>query len=252
MQQIMPQYKIGFIGPKDKDFRLSREVAPNPNLRTERLLPPFIVYIYTGLQLRDYTPEGVEEGIGRYWNCVNELMEHKPDRIGWGGFPISSQLGRSRCLGLIDETRRRTGLPAGSDAEAVIAAMKHMGINRVAVASRWADQLNERVVQYLNHAGIEVLTITTVGQWAAQAFAMSLDMGIKLVLQLSRQAMRNAPAAQGLFIPGGTWRSLGCIPTLEEDFGIPVITNNIASTWELIHEGIAPPIKGWGRLLETP
>lgn len=252
MKQITPQYKIGLIGPKDREFLLSREEASNPNLRSERLLPSFIVHIYTGLQLRDYTPEGVEEGIGRYWKCVDEIMEQKPDRIGWGGFPISSQLGRVRCLGLIEETRKRTGLPAGSDAEAVIAAMKHLGIRRVAVASRWADQLNGRVVQYLNNAGIEVLTITTIGQWATQAFSMSLDMGIKLVLQLSRQAMKRAPKAEGIFLPGGTWRSLGCIPSLEEDFGIPVITNNIATTWELIHEGIVPPVKGWGRLLETP
>ena len=252
MQQITPQYKIGSIGAKDKESRLSREASPNPNLRSERLLPSFIVHIYTGLQLRDYTPEGVEDGIARYWNCVNEVMEHKPDRIGLRGFPISSQLGRDRCLRLLEETRQRTGLPAGSDAEALVGAMKHMGVGRAAVASRWADQLNERVVQYLNHAGIEVLTITTIGQWAPQAFSMSLDMGIKLVFQLSRQAMKQAPTAEGLFLPGGTWRSLGCIPILEEDFGIPVMSNNIASIWQLIHEGIAPPVKGWGRLLEKP
>lgn len=252
MEQAHAQYKIGLIGPRDKEFRLSREENPNPNLRYERLVPPYIVYFHTGLELRDYTPAGVEEGIGRYWACVNEVMEQKVDRVGWGGFPISSQLGRPRCLQLIEETRQRTGLPAGSDAEAVVAAMKHLGIGRVAVASRWADPLNERVVQYLNHAGIEVLTITTEGQMGAQAFAMSLDMGIKLVFQLSRQAMKKAPVAQGLFIPGGTWHTLGGVPILEEDFGIPVITNRIATIWELIHDGIMPPVKGWGRLLETP
>ena len=252
MQQVTPRYKIGAIGPISREHALTRQEVSDPNLRSERLLPPDIVYIHSGLRLRDYTREGVEEGIARYWDCVDEIMPHKPDRIGWGGFPISAQLGRPRCLQLIEETRQRTGLPAGNDGESVVAAMKHLGMGRVAVASRWADQLNEGVVGYLNHAGIEVLTITTVGQWAGEAFSMSLDTGIKLVFQLSRQAMKQAPTAQGLFVPGGTWHSLGCIPILEEDFGIPVITNGIASTWRLIHDGIAPPVRGWGKLLETP
>ena len=252
MQQVTPRYTIGAIGPIDREHALTRETVANPNLRSERLLPRDIVTINSGLKLKDYTIEGVEDGMSRFWGCVDELMQHKLDRIGWGGFPISAQLGRERCLALIEEMKQNTGLPARNDGEAVVAAMKHLGIQRVAVASRWADQLRDGVVRYLNHAGIEVLAITSVGQWAGEAFSMSLDTGIKLVLQLSREAMQQAPTAQGIFVPGGTWRSLGCIPHIEEVYGVPVVTNGIASTWALIHEGIAPPVKGWGKLLETP
>src|SRR5438876_6068650 len=107
MQRTTPRYVIGSIGPISEEHALSRETVANPNLRSERLLPPDIKYIHAGLQLTDYTPEGVEDGISRYWQCVDKLMQHKLDRIGWGGFPISAQLGRDRCLKLIEETHQK-------------------------------------------------------------------------------------------------------------------------------------------------
>jgi maleate cis-trans isomerase len=125
-------------------------------------------------------------------------------------------------------------------------------VTRLAVASRWATQLNEALKQFLEHAGFEVVSMTSVGQWAAEAFGMSIETGVKLAIQLGREAMRKAPNAQGLLLPGGTWRSLAVIPCLEEDFGKPVFTNPTGSVWRLIHDGVAPPVQGWGKVLETP
>ncbi len=80
---------------------------------------------------------------------------------------------------------------------------------------------------------------------------MSIEEGIKLAFLLGREAMRQAPTAEALLLAGGAWRSLAAVPILEEDFGIPVITNPIAPVWRLITAGIAPPVNGWGRLLAS-
>ena len=141
---------------------------------------------------------------------------------------------------------------ADAHSEATIAAMRHMGMQRIAIASRWSPELNEKLVEYLKAAGFEVLTVTGVGQWAKQAFSMSIEEGVKLAFQLAREAMKKAPDADGLLLPGGAWRSLAAVPILEDDFGIPVITNPVAQAWRLIAAGIAPPVQGWGRLLATP
>ena len=81
---------------------------------------------------------------------------------------------------------------------------------------------------------------------------MSIEEGVKLAFQLGREAMRRAPKAEALLLAGGAWRSLAAVPVLEEDYGIPVVTNPIAQVWRLMAEGIAPPVKGWGRLLASP
>jgi hypothetical protein len=81
---------------------------------------------------------------------------------------------------------------------------------------------------------------------------MSIEEGIKLSVQLGREAIRKAPEAEGVLLPGGAWISLPAVPILEEECGKPLFTNEICRTWRLIHAGVAPPIEGWGRLLATP
>jgi len=164
----------------------------------------------------------------------------------------ASQLGRPRVLALAEETTRKTGVPADSHAEATVAALAHVGARRVAIASRWSEQLNGALLAYLGQAELEVLTITTAGQWAKQAFSMSIEEGVKLAFQLGREAMKRAPKAEALLLAGGAWRSLAAVPILEDDYGIPVITNPIAQVWRLMNAGVAPAVQGWGRLLAFP
>jgi arylmalonate decarboxylase len=248
----MARCRVGVIGPVTKEFMLAREENGDASLRGERLLPADIEFVHTGFALTDYTSDGVEAAVARYWERIDELSAQGVDRIGWIGFPISAQLGRARCLELMEATTTKTGLPSYSDAEDLVDAFRHLGVRRLAVASRWADALNQRVKQYLEHAGFEVLTMTSEGQWARQAFTMSLDSGIKLAFELSRRAMREAPQAEGLFVAGGAWRSLGCLPPLEDEFDVPVVSNPSASIWRVMHDGLAPPVQGWTRLLAEP
>jgi arylmalonate decarboxylase len=223
-----------------------------PMSQPQPLLPPTIVRVSSSIEITDYTLECVNEAIReRYWSCVEKLMEQGAQSITLAGFPIASQLRRPRVLELQNETANRTGVIADSQAEATIAAMNHLGVRRIAIASRWSSQLNDALVAYLKHADIEVLAITSIGQWAQQAFSMSIEEGVKLAFQLGREAMRRAPAAEALLLAGGAWRSLAVVPILEEDFGIPVLTNPIAPVWRLIAAGIAPPVVGWGRLLAS-
>lgn len=240
-QDVKPRFIAGTVGPIEL-----------PAFKPEPLLPPNIRQVSATINISDYTNEGVNTAIAkRYWICVDELMEQGAQSITLAGFPIASQLGRDRVLELQEETKAKTGAIADSHAEATIAALRHLGTTRIAVASRWADELNKRLAAYLQHAGIEVLAITNADQWAGRAFSMSIEEGVKLAFQLGREAMRRAPDAQALLLAGGAWRSLAAVPVLEEDFGIPVVTNPIAQVWRLIDAGIAPPVEGWGRLLSS-
>ena len=239
------RYRWGVIRPTTGD-----EDGSSGN--SEPLLSPDIVTLRNGLHLQDYTAEGVEEAMTRYWPLVDEHVANGAQRVSLAGVPISSQLGRQRVLELLGETERTRGVVADTASEAIIAGLQHLGISRIAVASRWAPELNDKLVAYLEEVGIRTVSITSEGQWAKEAFAMSIEQGVKLAAQLGREAMRKAPGAGGLLLPGGAWRSLAVVPLLEEDFGRPVITNGMARAWRLIHDGISPPKAGWGTLLATP
>ena len=237
-----PRYILGTVTPVGVNLL--------PMSQPQPLLPDDILRIVSTLNLTDYTEERVQEAIDhRYWKCVDDLMQQGAQSITLAGFPVSAQLSRDRVLELLEKTRQKTGVTVDTHAEASVAALKHFGARRIAVASRWSKALNDLVVAYLQHAGFEVLTITSVGQWAQQAFSMSIEEGVKLAFQLGRQAMKQAPDAQALFLAGGAWRSLAAVPILEEDFKIPVVTNPITQPWRLMAAGVAPYVQGWGRLL---
>ena len=240
-----PPYYYGVIAP-------AWGSEAGETTRTEPLLPSEVITLSNVLGIRDYTSEGVEEAMARYPDCVRDLVSRGAQRVCLNGIPISVQLGRPRVLELIENSPRRFGVPADTAGEAAVAAMQYLGVRKLAVGSRWADEVNEALLRYLADAGIEVLAMTSRGQWAQQAFSMSFEMGVRLAFELGREAMQLAPQADALFLPGGTWRPLPAVPILEADYGKPVFTNDNTQAWRLIHDSIAPPVHGWGQLLATP
>lgn len=240
---LLPRFRYGNIEPPAGGVRRG-------GYQFYRLVPMDVMEISIGLGIKEYTPEGVEEAIANFWPCVDALVKENVDWLVLGGVPVSSQLGRPRVLGLIEQVQARTGLRLDTPTEAIIAGLKHLGARKVTIASRWADQLNGRLSDYISSAGFEVLHMTSRNQWGKQAFAMSFEEGLGMALDVGREAARNAPDADAIIAPGGAALNLHVIPALEEEFGKPVLTNLSAEIWNaLVRPGVIEPIQHWGRLL---
>ena len=52
----------------------------------------------------------------------------------------------------------------------------------------------------------------------------------ELALELGREALREAPQAQALLMPGGLWFAIHAVATLEAEFGKPVLLNILSTT----------------------
>lgn len=244
-KKLLPRFLYGVIHPRSHE-RLQR----GPGYQFYRLVPLDVMEVSTGLGLENYTSEGVEKALCNYWNCVETLAKEKAQVIIFGGAPVSAVLGRPRVVDLLHETKEKTGIPADAPLEALIAALNHLGLKRLAIGSRWADVVNQSIVRYLEAGGIEVVGITKRNQWAADSAAMSLEEGLAMALDVGREAARIAPQADAISVPGGAAMSLHVIPALEEEFGKPAFTNMSVEVWnDLVRPGIIPPVRGWGRLL---
>jgi maleate cis-trans isomerase len=242
---LLPRFRYGVIHPRGHEG-----VQRGPGYQFYRLVPLDVIEISTGLGLENYTPAGVEKALGNYWSCVEMLAQEKAQVIIFGGAPVSAVLGRARVIDLLRETKERTGVPADAPLEALIAAMKHLDLERLAIGSRWADAVNEAIIRYLEAAGIKVVGITKRNQWAADAFAMSLEEGLSTALEVGREAAQMASEADAIAVPGGAAMSLHVIPALEGEFGKPAFTNMSVEVWnDLVRPGIIPPVQGWGCLL---
>jgi len=244
-KKLLPRFRYGVIQP-----RAHEDVQRARSYQLYRLLPLDFMEISTGLGLENYTKEGVEKAINNYWTCVDRLVKEKVDHIIFSGAPISAMLTRPRVLQLLRETKERTGISADAPLEALIAAMKHLGLSRLAVGSRWADPVNDAIKRYLEAGGIEVVGITKRNQWASDSFAMTLEQGLEIALDVGREAARSWPEAEAISVPGGAAMSLHVIPAIEEEYGKPAFTNMSAEVWnDLVRPGIIAPVQGWGRLL---
>ena len=244
-EKILPRFRFGVIRP-----RSTGGLQRGPGYQLYRLVPLDVMEISTGLGLEDYTPEGVEKAMSNYWSCVELLAREKVGVVVFGGAPVSAVLGRPRVLDLLRETKEKTGVQADAPLEALIAAMRHLGLKTLTIGSRWADAVNEAIVRYLQAGGIEIVGVTKRDQWAAEASAMSLEEGLSIALEVGREAAKLGPRADAIAVPGGAAMSLHVIPALEEEFGKPAFTNLSAEVWNnLVRPGIIPPVQGWGCLL---
>ena len=243
--KLLPRFRYGVIHPRSHE-----DLDRGPGYQFYRLVPLEVMELATSLGLENYTPEGVEKALGNYWNCVDMLAKEKAQVIIFGGAPVSAVATRPRVVELLRATKEKTGIPADAPLEALIAAMKHLGLKKLAVGSRWADKVNDAIIRYLADGGIEVVGITKRNQWAADAAAMSFEEGLNTALDVGREAGKLAPEAQAIAVPGGAAMALHVIPALEEEFGKPAFTNMSVEVWnDLVRPGIILPVQGWGCLL---
>jgi len=247
MSVIHPWYKLGYVIPHaytDMDAYQFYGIAPKGML-----------LVTTGLNFQGHSVEAAERELPAFRERVTLLAQRKVDRIALSGVPVASFLGRKRMLDVLAEAQDASGIACDTDLEAHIAALKHLGASRIALATRWHAATTDRLTQYLKEAGIEVIANCSRGSTFAQHKTADPAADHELALELGAQAMRAAPDAQAVLMPGGLWHAIHAVPLLEAEFGRPVLLNIISTTWAALHaarDGIKHrPEPRWSKLLAS-
>jgi len=245
VKNFLPRFRYGMIRPRAQEGG-----NRGAGYQFYRLVPLDVMEFSAVIGLTNYTREAVEAAMENYWKCVDTLVQEKAQNIILAGAPVCAALGRKRVLDLLRQTSEKTGIATDASLESLIASMKHLGLTKLAIGSRWADKVNDAMASYLAEGGIEVVGITKRNQWSADAAAMSLEEGMTMSLDVGREAALLFPQAEAISVPGGAALCLHVIPALEEEFGKPVFTNMSTEVWNnLVRPGIIKPVQGWGRLL---
>ena len=133
------------------------------------------------------------------------------------------------------------GVKGVATARAVIDALNELGIKKIAVASPYPPEINERLKKFLADAGFDVVNF--------QAFDPPFqDMSHEGAFQLGKQA--DHPDAEAIFISCTAFWSAPMIDRLEEATGKTVVTSNQATMWACLRAmGTEEGVPGAGRLL---
>jgi len=244
MDNLEPWYRLGFITP--------HQFVDNVPYQFYRIAPAGMMLVTANLDLADYTEEAVDHELPLMWRHAATLARRGVDRIVIGGVPVGAALGRERVQRILAEGEKRTGIPFSTDMENIISALKHLGVTKVAIGSRWHNGLNDAVAAYLRLGGVDVVGRRASGRSLAQNEALGTSDGMQLAVDLGRSALATAPDAEALVLPGGLWVTIHAIPLLEAEFGKPVLINLSATIWATLHAaGLRKPVEGWGRLLAS-
>jgi maleate cis-trans isomerase len=246
MSIITPWYHLGYVIPHlytDLDAYQFYRVAPEG-----------MMLLTTGLNLKEYSLAAVEQELPALWRAFDLLASKKVDRLALSGVPVASALGRIKTREILAEAERRTGIACDTDLEAHIATLQRLGAKRIALATRWPDAVNGALTRYLAEAGIEVIACRSRARTLQENKEARAAADHDLALELGAEALRAAPDAEALLMPGGLWFAIHAAPLLESEFGKPVLLNILSTTATALATSgrIAHrPDPRWGKVLAS-
>jgi maleate isomerase len=202
-------------------------------------------------RMRHVTPEELDAMNAQTVRAAAELADLRPDVVATACLvAIMAQGAGFHCTA---EEQIRTALaqegadpPVVSSAGALLAALEALGARRVALVTPYVKSLTERVVGYLESAGLEVqdaLSLEVADNRAVASLEPTDLLGHQRRLDLSGcDALVLSACVQ--------MQSLPVLDAVERACGLPTVSAATATTWALLRElDLEPAIPGAGTLL---
>ena len=173
------------------------------------------------------------------------LMRLKPDLFAYYCTTASFVSGVAGDEALKKRVEDATGLPCTTASSAIVSALRHLGVRRVATASPYMEDVNRALSCYLAECGIEVVNSNPLYRLQ--------DHGIVPPSTIREAArMADVPEAEAVIISCTGQKTAGFITDLEEELGKPVVTSNQATGWQALNMlGVKPHLPRRGKLFEN-
>lgn len=237
----------------DKRARLGVLVpAGNPTIEPElyRMAPASVTIHFARLDTLAGEPgaaDGMERRTLGYLESLpaatRSLAAVKPDLVVLSHTAVSYLTGFADEPGLLDRLAGLAGAPAVTAARAICAALEHLDVRRLALATPYPETISAAGRAYWEAAGFRV-----VAHRRLDGVVNIYEETEERAYALGREA--DVPDADGVLISGTGLPTAGIVERLERDLGKPVVTSQAATLWQALRMvGIKTPVRGYGRLL---
>lgn len=230
--------RVGVITPYD--FALDRElwrwVPDEVTLQLTRT-----PYAPLPVSLEQATVVGDPEIVAQ---CTQDLLAVRPDVVAYA-CTSGSFIGRRAGERALVASMEAAGAPqAVTTSGALVAALEHLGLRRVAVATPYDELISQGLSAFLEEAGITVTGMRHLGL-EGQIWTVSYAETVAM-------ARRTFTAdCQAVFISCTNLPTFDIIAPLEAELGVPVLTANQVTMWAALHSvGVAA--EGSGQRLMAP
>ncbi len=227
-------------------------VYPSPGWVMEpefyAMSPKGVITLTTRVSFNTTTVEGLQQVGPQSIEAARLLADVPVDSLVLGCTSGSFVNGAAYNRELIAKMQEATGgIPCTTTAGAVVAALKSLGLNKVAVATPYEGEVNEKAQAFLAEEGIETTNLQGMGYiYDADIDSQSLDK----VYRFAKKA--DTRDAQALVLLCTGLRTVPVLEALEADLGKPVISAIQASFWHCLRlAGVQEKTEGFGSLLKA-
>lgn len=191
-------------------------------------------FIARGLGIGAISPEGFAPVVDTIVQRAVELREAGAEVVSLMGTSLSFYRGPDFTETLRRKMEEATGVPCTTMSHAIVAALRQLGVQRVAVATSYIDELNDRLVTYLTASGFTVTAIDGMSITGVEAVG---EVSTKALVDLSRRVYERDRSAEGVFISCGGLLTLDAIRELEDTLGLPATASSPAGFWDVVRRG---------------
>ncbi len=232
--------RIGFINPSS--------TLDTPAYEFYRMAPPGVTMVGTIMGIRVLTDDDISRALEELDRVAKQYSKDRVDIVVLGGSPPIILGGAGSEKRLAERMEHASGIQATTSQAAAIAALKALGVGRVAVASPFDEHQNDKLKQYIEAFGIRVVAIKGLGVPLEELAFLPTEKSYRL----AREAVRDAKeGVNGIYIPCAQWPTVENIRVLENDTNLPVVTSLQAMLWYCLRKlGIRDKVEGFGKLFE--
>lgn len=230
---------IGLVTPQSTN-RVSPEGAE---------MYPGVSFIPKGVGVKALTPEGYDSAWDGIVPAAEELASrNKLDALMVLGTSLTFYRGFDAHEKLL-ERLRQIGLPVATMSSAVVDGLRALGAKKIGVSTAYADEVNKRLRHFLTDSGFEVQALEGFG---IERFGGAAEKSESDIIDLAGRVSASARDAQGMLISCGGLRTLHVGKTIEDKYGLPVVSSTPAAFWSAVRlAGESGKLSGYGKLFET-
>ena len=226
--------------------------AGNPTIEPElyRMAPSTVTIHFARLDTLAGAPgaaDGMERRTLGYLDSLptaaRALAAVEPDVVVLAHTAVSYLTGFGNEPGLLERLTTLAHRPSVTAARAILAALQHLGVRRLALATPYPESISLAGRAYWEAAGLDV-----VAHRRLDGVANIYEETEARAYTLGREA--DTATAEAVLISGTGLPTAGIVERLESDLGKPVVTSQAATLWYALRTvGIKRPVQGFGRLL---
>ncbi len=213
-----------------------------------QMVPKGVVLVASIIGLFNLTKEELGNAILQYKTAARDLAQVGVNTLLLTGSPVFQLQGFGSDQEMIREVEQETGITTLTSVSAEVEAMRFLKMKKLAIATPFVEEVNQRSAAWYRQAGFEVLRIKGMG---IQKNSEIARLPYYASYRIAREAFLEAPGADGIYIACPRWGTLEGIEKLEQDLGVPVVSSSQAGIWMALRKSrVGESISGFGSLMK--